>query len=336
MGPRQFPLRPHQLPLEPRFRRHEKHQTVGQGRRRAGHPRQTHGRERFGAFQHDVLRLADDVPGLFPGMGAGRDSRQGLSRRHGRPHLQFPHGLFQERAGDALDGRLRPDHGQQALHGPQSGTETRLHHQGTFAQGQRLVEHLLFARITDRRQHQSVVLHRLGEIRHGRGQPVDLLRGQRRGLRADALRRDTRLDGEHLLRDLLLGRGGGLQPHVRRPHRHGAGAVQPAREHQDHEFPLPHAGTRGPRDLRLQAQIPVRVQPRLHGIGTVRARKPLRILPGGGRGMGSVAGGVVETGHALVVEDENPLLGRPGRQRQFRFALALLQQLFERQRRLHL
>lgn len=37
-----------------------------------------------------------------------------------------------------------------------------------------------------------------------------------------------------------------------------------------------------------------------------------------------------------VVEDENPLLGRPGRQRQFRFALALLQQLFERQRRLHL
>ena len=77
------------------------------------------------------------------------------------------------------------------------------------------------------------------------------------------------------------------------------------------------------------------MQPRLHRVGAVLARKPLRLLPLGGHRLGALAGAFLERGDALVVETEDPLFGRTGRQR-LRFAVALFQRLREGRRQLHL
>ena len=176
---RQLPLRPHQLPFESRFRRDAQHEAVGQGGRRAGDQGHADGQDRVGHVQHDVFGLADDVSGLLPRLGAGGDSRHGLSRRLGRPSVESAHGLLREHPYVALDGRVRTDHGQQALYRHQLRAEARLHHQRALGESQRFAEHLLLPHLADGDQLQPHVLHRLEPVRRRRRQSVDLLRSQR-------------------------------------------------------------------------------------------------------------------------------------------------------------
>ena len=155
----QLPLRPHQLPFELRFRRNEEHPALREGRRRAGHPSGPHGGFGLGALQHDVFGLADDVPGLLPRLDAGYGLRPGLPRCLGRAAGQFERQFLRQCQDDALDGRLPADDEQQTLYGPRFRAETRLHHQRALAEGQRLAEHLLFARLPGGEQRESDVLH---------------------------------------------------------------------------------------------------------------------------------------------------------------------------------